>query len=53
MGTDPSKTLADTDPYFLVALVSYGPVMCGHGRVGINTNVAYYMKWILDNVEKN
>ncbi|CAH1983357.1 unnamed protein product [Acanthoscelides obtectus] len=38
--------------HYLLGLVSYGMINCGHGPA-VYTNVSYYMKDILDKIEKN
>ncbi|EFA07557.2 spaetzle-processing enzyme [Tribolium castaneum] len=37
--------------YFLIGVVSFGSTNCGSNVPAIYTNVARYVKWILDNIE--
>ncbi|XP_044263307.1 CLIP domain-containing serine protease 2-like [Tribolium madens] len=37
--------------YFLIGVVSFGSTNCGSNVPAIYTNVAHYVKWILDNIE--
>ena len=38
--------------WILVGLVSFGALSCGtHNVPGVYTNVRYYLKWILDNID--
>ncbi|RZC35780.1 serine protease easter-like, partial [Asbolus verrucosus] len=37
--------------YFLIGIVSFGSVRCGSDAPAVYTDVAYYMKWILKNID--
>ena len=40
------------DIYTQIGLVSFGAVYCGTaGLPGVYTNVAYFMEWILENLD--
>ncbi|KAJ8965981.1 hypothetical protein NQ314_003809 [Rhamnusium bicolor] len=42
----------DDDRYVQQGIVSIGPSACGTiGFPGVYTRIAYYMQWILDNIE--
>ncbi|XP_031770069.2 CLIP domain-containing serine protease HP8-like isoform X2 [Galleria mellonella] len=40
----------DGPKHFLVGVVSFGPSVCGIKKPGVYSSVAFFLKWILDNL---